>query len=192
MVLTKNELISALNGEVRLLLHLASKVDPAKLDYRPTAKQRSTLELLQYMTLVGPIHLRATLSPQFDMDAWKRAWTEGETKATMLTLEQAKESIAQQPALFAKLLGPASDDDFRAEIELFGHKASRGSWTVTLVLKSPANSTSVVLFNSDEAPTYEPELEITSGVDVGHKSRGATWHVDGDGSSEPSPFDGFR
>ncbi|HZO56767.1 MAG TPA: hypothetical protein VFB63_28915 [Bryobacteraceae bacterium] len=134
MVLTKNELISALNGEVRLLLHLASKVDPAKLDYRPTAKQRSTLELLQYMTLVGPIHLRATLSPRFDMDAWKRAWTEGEAKATMLTLEKAKESIARQPALFAELLGPASDDDFRAEIELFGHKASRGSWTVSLVL----------------------------------------------------------
>jgi len=48
MVLTKDELVGSLKHEVRILLHLASKVDPAKLDYRPTAKQRSTLELLQY------------------------------------------------------------------------------------------------------------------------------------------------
>ena len=47
MVLTKDELIKALQNEVRILLHLASKVDLAKLDYRPTPKQRSLLELLQ-------------------------------------------------------------------------------------------------------------------------------------------------
>jgi hypothetical protein len=47
MVITKDELIASLQHEVRVLLHLASKVDPAKLDYRPTAKQRSLLELLQ-------------------------------------------------------------------------------------------------------------------------------------------------
>ena len=38
---------------MRILLHLASKVDAATLDYRPTAKQRTTLELLQYMVIMG-------------------------------------------------------------------------------------------------------------------------------------------
>src|SRR5262245_28848570 len=70
MVLTKNELINSLRDEVRILLHLASKADPAKLDYRPTPKQRSTIELLRYLTMVGPIHLRAVLNGGFDMDAW--------------------------------------------------------------------------------------------------------------------------
>jgi hypothetical protein len=36
MVLTKSELIASLQNEVRILLHLASKIDRAKLDYRPT------------------------------------------------------------------------------------------------------------------------------------------------------------
>ena len=57
MVLTKEELIDKLQHEVRILLHLISKVDPAKLDYRPTPKQRSLLELLQYFTVFVPIHL---------------------------------------------------------------------------------------------------------------------------------------
>ena len=44
MVLTGSELISSLQKEVRILLHLATKLDPAHLDYRPTPKQRSSLE----------------------------------------------------------------------------------------------------------------------------------------------------
>jgi len=54
MVLTKEELLASLRAEVRILLHLAGKVDPSKLDYRPTPKQRSTLELLQYRPSWGP------------------------------------------------------------------------------------------------------------------------------------------
>jgi hypothetical protein len=74
MVLTKGELISSLHNEVRILLHLASKVDPAKLDYRPTPKQRSLLELLQYMMIMGPIHLRGAKAGVFDLDAWRNTW----------------------------------------------------------------------------------------------------------------------
>ena len=36
MVLTKAELVSALQNEVRILLHLAGKIDRSMLDYRPT------------------------------------------------------------------------------------------------------------------------------------------------------------
>jgi hypothetical protein len=134
MVLTKGELVASLRHEVRVLLHLASKVDPAKLDYRSTAKQRSLLELLQYMTIVGPIHFRAVMGGAFDMDAWRNAWQTGEAAAKAMNLEQAKDAIGKQPALFGELLGPCSDADLRAEIEMFGQKASRGSWLVRLVL----------------------------------------------------------
>jgi hypothetical protein len=47
MVLTKSELLGALNHEIHILLHLAGKLDKATLDYRPTPKQRSALELLK-------------------------------------------------------------------------------------------------------------------------------------------------
>jgi len=135
MVLTKNELISSLQNEVRLLLHLASKVDPAKLDYRPSPRQRSLLEQLQYMTIMGPIHLRGILkSGPFDMDAWRNAWRTGEADAKRRGLEDAKAAIAKQSAMFAELLGSCSDADLREETAMFGHKASRGSWLVKLVL----------------------------------------------------------
>ena len=134
MVLTKDELISALQNEVRILLHLASKVDPAKLDYRPTPKQRSMLELLQYMVIVGPIHVRSIKAGSFDLDAWRNMWRAEESVAKAMNLEEVKAAIGKQPALFAELLGSCSDADLRAEIEMFGRKASRGATLVNLVL----------------------------------------------------------
>jgi hypothetical protein len=134
VVLTKEEFIAALQNEMRILLHLASKVDASMLDYRPTPQQRSMMELLQYLTIMGPIHLRATLAPAFDMEAWKAAWTTGEGTAITLTLEEVRDEMVKQAAVFAELLAPLSDADLRAQIEMFGSKASRGAMLVNLVL----------------------------------------------------------
>ena len=134
MVLTKDEFISLLQNEVRILLHLISKVDSAKLDYRPTPKQRSMLDLLQYLTIFGAIHLRAIVAGTFDLDLWRNTWRTEEAAAKARSLEQIKDAIAKQPALFVELLASCSDVGLRAEIEMFGRKASRGSMMVSLVL----------------------------------------------------------
>ena len=117
-----------------MLLHLVSKVGTSMLDFRPTPKQCSMLELLQYMTIMGPIHLRAVMARSFDMDAWRNAWRAGEASAKAMSLEEVKAAIGKQPELFAELLGNCSDADLRCEIEMFGHKESRGSMLVSLVL----------------------------------------------------------
>ena len=87
MVLTKNELVGKLQHEVRTLLHLASKVDPSMLDYRPTPKQRSLVELLQYLTIFGSIHLRTIKAGVWSMDAWRATWRTEEAAAKTRNLE---------------------------------------------------------------------------------------------------------
>jgi hypothetical protein len=134
MVLTKDELIAALRSEVRILLHLASKVDPGKLDYRPTPKQRSLLELLQYLAVMGPIHARTIKSGVLDMDLWRKTWQTEKARAKAMNLEQVKEEIERLSGFFAELLGGCSDAELRTEMEIFGSKGSRGSLWVSLVL----------------------------------------------------------
>jgi hypothetical protein len=130
MVLTKPELIGALQNEVRILLHLAGKVDRTKVDYRPTPKQRSTLELLQYLTIMGPLLVRAAKAGGFDPAAWGAA----EQTSKTLTFDQAVASIATQADTFATLLGDMSDADLRAEITMFGNRTTVGAFLVNLVL----------------------------------------------------------
>jgi len=131
MVLTKQELIASLQNEVRILLHLASKIDRSKLDYRPTPKQRSTLELLQYLVTMGPMLLRAIKAGQFDGPAFQAATAEAKT----YDFDQVLAAIERQKNMYAELIGGFSDADFRGEIDLFGGgKSSRGSVIINLVL----------------------------------------------------------
>jgi hypothetical protein len=130
MVLTQSELIGSLQNEVRILLHLASKIEPRMLDYRPTPKQRSTLELLKYLSIMGPALVQAAQSGSFD----GAAWTAATEAADRRSFEQTLEAIAAHSGQYATLLGGMSDADFRTEIEMFGRKTTRGAFIVNLVL----------------------------------------------------------
>jgi hypothetical protein len=126
--------MSSLQNEVRILLHLTSKIDRAQLDYRPTAKQRSTLELMQYLSMMGPALVHVASSGTFD----PAAWTALEHEAKARDLDQALAAIAAHADAYRSLLAGLTDADLRAEIELFGEKATRGSVLVNLVLCSCA------------------------------------------------------
>jgi len=131
MVLTKEELIGSLQNEVRILLHLASKIDRNKLDYRPTPKQRSIMELLQYLVVMGPQLVKAIKAGAFDPPGW----TEAANQAKAMNFDQVVKAIEQHKGIYADLLGGFSDQDFRSDIDLFGTgKTSKGSVLVNLVL----------------------------------------------------------
>ena len=131
MVLTKSELIASLQGEVRILLHLASKVEPRMLDYRPTPKQRSTLELLRYLSMMGPTIVRYTITGSQDPSLWMDA----EKAATARDFDQTVAAIAAQHDEYASLLADMSDDQLRFEVDsMTGGKISRGAVLVNLVL----------------------------------------------------------
>jgi hypothetical protein len=130
MVLTKQELVASLENEARILVHLVSKVEPHMLDYRPTPKQRSTIELLRYLTHMGPLLLPAIKSGQFDGAAWQAAVESAAAK----NFEQISASLATLGDQYAQLVSGFSDADFRGEIEMFGRQQSRGAHIVALVL----------------------------------------------------------
>jgi hypothetical protein len=137
MILTKSEFLSSLQNEVRILLHLASKVDNAMLDYRPTPKQRSLAELLSYLSMMGPMMTKYGLSKggEFDRDAWMAAADEAEKR----DLEQKIAAIAGHTDEYKKLLADVTDADLRSEMTGFdGSKMTRGSYMVDSVLCSCA------------------------------------------------------
>jgi hypothetical protein len=131
MVLTKSELIGSLQNEVRILMHLISKIDRNQLDYRPTPKQRSTLELLQYLSMMGPTIVRYAVTRATDFSLW----TSAEAAAKARDFDQTVAVIAAQADEYASLLGGLSEGDFRAEVKGFdGSQVSTGSFIVNAVL----------------------------------------------------------
>src|SRR5262249_13068890 len=107
MVMTKEELIASLQNEVRILLHLAGKIDRKQLEYRPTAKQRTTLELLQYLVVMGPMLIKAAKENTFDGPAFQAATAE----AKAMNFDQVLGAIEKQKSTYAQLLSGFSDAD---------------------------------------------------------------------------------
>ena len=130
MVLTKTELIAALQNEARILLHLAGKIDRAQLDYRPTPKQRSTIELLKYLSVMGPRWLQDAKAGTFDA----LAWTEAEQASEARDFDQTLAAIAAHADTYASLLADVSDADLRAELDAAGVTTTRGAFIVSYVL----------------------------------------------------------
>jgi len=131
MVLSRQELIASLQHEVRILVHLAGKVDRAQLDFRPTPKQRSTLELLRYLSMMGPTIVRYAKTNSMDPALWGDAAKAADARDFDATVA----AIAAQADEYAALLGDMTDADFRAEVKGFdGQPVSRGAFIVNLVL----------------------------------------------------------
>lgn len=138
MVLRKDELIAALEQEVQILVHLAGKVAAPELSYRPTPKQRSTLELLQYMAIMGPTQIAIIKADGFNRAALGAAWSPAEKAATTMTFDQAVAAIRQQAGDYAREFSGWSDEDFRREVNMFGKNVSRGSLILSLVINGHA------------------------------------------------------
>ena len=129
MVLTKAELIGLLQNEVRILQHLVTKVEPTMLDYRPTPGQRSSLELLKYLTVMGPVLVKSALNGSFDVAEWERR----DKAASEMNFAQVTAAIAAQSDEYRRLLDPVPDESFRDQVDMFGQKYTVGSFIVSVV-----------------------------------------------------------
>ena len=131
MILTRTELIESLQKEVRILLHLASKIDRPMLEYRPTPKQRSTIELLRYLSYMGPMLVRYAKQEKLDEAAWAAIVKEAEAR----DFDQTLAAIGAHKDTYAALVGNMDDHAFRAEVPEFdGAKTSCGAFIVNHVL----------------------------------------------------------
>lgn len=135
MVLTKEELISSVGDEVRVLTHLIGKIEESMLEYRPTPKQRTMMELLRYLAAFPTIHIKACVAPAFDMEAFRKDWTEESARVASLGFEQLKAEFARQPVIIADLAGKLTDEELRQDFSMFGSDGSRGLWLVQMLLQ---------------------------------------------------------
>src|SRR5580704_12807461 len=113
MVLTKDELIAAFQKEVHILNHLIGKVDPAKIDYRPSAKQRSVLELIQYMTVMAPAMTESIKCGDFSREAMGAIWGPRDAASKAMNWEQAVAAIGRQGDEMARMLAPWTEAEMR-------------------------------------------------------------------------------
>jgi hypothetical protein len=131
-VITKRQFLDSCRHEIAVVKHLAGKVPQDRLDWRPTPRQRSILELLRYLTTCAIVPARALVT-----GSWEHA----------VPMEQASERIS--PDIFAgamdvqtraleEILEPLSDRDLleRAAVMPWGAPCALGEGLVNAALKT--------------------------------------------------------
>lgn len=163
MVLTNDELLSSLQNEARILLHLITKIEPGVVNYRPTEKQRSTLELLRYLSIMGPELITSVKEGGFNAESWGKA----EAHAGSLSFDEVQKEISQLPAKYEALLVDFSDEDYRTQIEMFGQTQSKGAFLVNLAIAGhAAYRTQLFLYLKSNGRSELNTGNLWSGIDM--------------------------
>jgi len=101
-----DQIVDAVGHECKIIKHLATKITDDSLDYRPSAKQRSMLELLQYLTYCSKIGVLSEITGSGDhMEAMVEA-------SKNIFLVNFAEAMDQQLSEIASLLKEVPDEDF--------------------------------------------------------------------------------
>ena len=104
------------------------------LDNRPAPKQRSLLELLRYLTVMGPALVPSVKAGTFLVDEWNAR----ENAAKTQDFDSVAASLAALSDFYARTISEFTDDELRAELKMFGQTMPRGPWLVTLILSGHA------------------------------------------------------
>jgi DinB family protein len=102
-MLSKDQFLDSMRQEIKIIKHLATKVPPGTWNWRPTPGQRSTLELLRYLTYCGTIGAIHAVTDNWDhAEAMEKA-------AESVTPENFAAAMDKQMAALESLIRPLSD-----------------------------------------------------------------------------------
>lgn len=111
---TKESFIKSLENEVRIIKHLATKIPEGTLDYRPTPGQRSTIELLKYLSAAGSGMMKAVLHND------TKVLADFEEFRNSVTLENFGEKMDIQEKEMKEMFAQFKEEDYGKEVDFYG------------------------------------------------------------------------
>lgn len=139
-MITTAQFIESFTHEMNVIRHLATKITPAMLSYRPSEKQRSTLELMQYLG-----HIFAT-GVQANSVGETSAYSEFAKAAPTVSLENFDQIIADETALVEEKMNGLSEEALSEKITIFGFELTRGMHMLNLIKWAAAYKTQLFLY----------------------------------------------
>jgi hypothetical protein len=88
-MISKQEVLGSMKDEIKIVKHLVSKIKEEHLSYKPSEKQRTMLELLQYISYCGLVGTSFTVTGNWD--AYKQIAEDG-AKVTLSGMPVAMDS----------------------------------------------------------------------------------------------------
>ncbi|MBA3709276.1 MAG: hypothetical protein H0W83_10715 [Planctomycetes bacterium] len=127
---TKAAFIKSLKTEAKIIKHLATQVPAGQLDYKPTPAQRSTIDLLRYLTTGGITS--AIFATTGTWDHWEKL----DAEAKKVDLATFAKAMDRQTKAIEKLLAKETDKTLQKKMikTWGGEKVTLGEGLIVMVL----------------------------------------------------------
>ena len=131
-MLSKDELIESIVKEITIIEHLFTKIPDGKLDYRPTQKQRSMRELLQYLSQSPAASVKAIHAGN------QMPYREVKERAKDLDFDAFDAAMEEQCREVRQTIESMNHDELEEEVDIFntGKPSKRRRLLVEMTLKN--------------------------------------------------------
>jgi hypothetical protein len=113
-MITKQQYINSFVKELEIVKHLREKISAGMLDYRPTPKQRSTMELLQYLGHISGTAIMSFIDPE------KNNYMELAKAKDLVTFENFSVKIDEQIDIVKREISALTEAQLEKEVSFFG------------------------------------------------------------------------
>ena len=180
---TKQNLIDSVTNEFRIIKHLAEKIPVGTEGYKPTEGQRSTLELLQYLSMI--VVNGTYVVSEGTTEAYKTAPLTG----TDTTLANFAEKMDTQLAMWTEMVNSFDEEKINTVINVYGMgENTRGVYLVENILKwLAAYKTQLFLYLKGSGVSNIGTSNLWGGMDmIGGKKSYMLGGAFNDGKGQPA------
>jgi hypothetical protein len=105
-MITRNDILASIRHESDVCKHLFSKLPLESMEYRPTPGQRSTIELLRYLAVIGIAGTRSMIEKDWSIFGGYKE------RVAAMTAEEFPAMMDLQMQEIEEYIGALSDEEF--------------------------------------------------------------------------------
>lgn len=161
---TKEEIWASISKEIGIIKHLFEKIPEGSENYKPTEKQRTMLELLQYLSVMGVISLRATLEDN------AKVFEEMKDLSSLTNMDNFVEMMTKEEEEMKVLYEKFSDEEFKKVITRFGTTQTKALFILGLLKNFTAYKMQLFLYIKASGNHEIGTSNLWGGYDIPIKS----------------------
>ncbi len=158
-MISKEEYLNAIKKEFDIIKHLGEKVTEEQLSWKPTEKQRTTLELMHYLTYIFLMGADSVASG--DGEAYKKYInTEAPTR------ENFSQMMDAEWEKFFGFVNPLTEEDLKTEMMMWGRTQSRAMHLLGFLSLASAYKTQLFLYMKQTGMENLNTMNLWAGMDT--------------------------
>lgn len=160
---TREQFWKSASNEIRIIKHLATKIPAGQEGYRPSDAQRSTLELLQYLSATGATTMKVMLTENKNSYEDYVSFKEG------VTVENFAEKMDAQEKDMKEMFEKITDEDLTKEFDYYGNR-TKAEHMIEGILKTFAAYRMQLFLYVKACGAYVSTMDVWAGVDTPPKN----------------------